>query len=49
MVCHRLQYIRRFDMVAVMEGGSVVELDRPEVLLARDSRLAHLHAKFDES
>lgn len=46
MVCHRLQYIRRFDKVAVLEAGQVVECAPPGELLAAEppSRLKLLCA-----
>lgn len=37
MICHRLQYISRFDRVAVLDAGKVVEYDSPKVLLANPS------------
>ncbi|CAE8743831.1 unnamed protein product [Polarella glacialis] len=46
MICHRLQHIRRFQQVVVMEAGRVVELGQPDQLLAvPSSRLALLCAE----
>ncbi|KAL8782676.1 MAG: hypothetical protein Q9213_005184 [Squamulea squamosa] len=43
-VIHRLDYIERFDRVAVLENGVLIECDQPSTLLARDS---HLRKMFD--
>ncbi len=44
MVCHRLQHVPRFDLVATVSRGRVVELGEPTALLrdpaSRFSRLA---------
>jgi len=32
MICHRLQHIHRFDKVAVLDSGSLVEFGRPSEL-----------------
>lgn len=52
MICHRLQHIHRFELVAIMDGGRVVEAGSPGDLLARSpgaagggSRLARLCAE----
>ncbi|KAJ5718166.1 ABC transporter integral membrane type 1 [Penicillium malachiteum] len=42
-VLHRLRYIQRYDRVAVLESGSLVEFDSPTALLSRGSRLAALY------
>ncbi|KAJ6024382.1 ABC transporter integral membrane type 1 [Penicillium herquei] len=42
-VLHRLRYIQRYDRVAVLESGSLVEFDSSTALLSRDSRLAALY------
>jgi ABC-type multidrug transport system fused ATPase/permease subunit len=42
-VVHRLGYIRRFDKVAFLQGGELVEYDTPDALLARDSAFASLY------
>ncbi|KAJ5712805.1 ABC transporter integral membrane type 1 [Penicillium malachiteum] len=42
-VLHRLRYIQRYDRVAVLESGSLVEFDSPTALLSRDSRLTALY------
>lgn len=36
-VMHRLRYIERFDRVALLKRGRLVELDTPQALLARPS------------
>lgn len=42
-VIHRLKYIDRFDKVAVMDQGVLVEFDTPTALLGRDSILAEMY------
>lgn len=42
-VLHRLRYIHRYDRVAVLNEGVLVEFDTPAALLARDSRFAELY------
>ncbi|XP_044722253.1 ABC transporter transmembrane domain-containing protein [Hirsutella rhossiliensis] len=42
-VLHRLTYIRRFDRVAVLENGELIECDTPGRLLSRDSAFARLY------
>jgi len=42
-VVHRLRYITRFDKVAVLRGGRLVEYDTPDALLARPSILADMY------
>ena len=42
-VVHRLRYIERFDKVAVLDGGVLVEFDRPSTLLAGASLLADMY------
>ena len=50
MVCHRLKYIRRFHLVAVMDRGRIVELADPVSLLSDpSSRLSHLHGELEGS
>ncbi|KAJ5580349.1 ABC transporter integral membrane type 1 [Penicillium hetheringtonii] len=46
-VLHRLRYIYRYDRVAVLDGGVLVEFDTPAALLARDSRFAELYHSGD--
>ena len=43
-VMHRLKHVTRFDKVAVMEAGELVEFDAPDVLLAGDSKFAEMYA-----
>ncbi|RYP12551.1 hypothetical protein DL765_007253 [Monosporascus sp. GIB2] len=42
-VVHRLRYIERFDKVAVLDGGVLVEFDKPSTLLAGTSLLADMY------
>lgn len=42
-VLHRFSYIHRFDRVAVLGHGRLVECDRPERLLARQSAFGELY------
>jgi ATP-binding cassette subfamily C (CFTR/MRP) protein 1 len=41
-VVHRLRFIERFDKVAVLDKGVVVEFDSPAALLGRKSVLAEM-------
>jgi ATP-binding cassette subfamily C (CFTR/MRP) protein 1 len=43
-IVHRFGYIDRFDRVAVLQAGKVVECDAPEALLARDSKFRELYS-----
>ncbi|KAJ5592008.1 uncharacterized protein N7459_002377 [Penicillium hispanicum] len=48
-VMHRLRYIERFDRVALLKRGRLVECDSPQALLARDSEFrAFYQAKRTE-
>ncbi|ORY16438.1 ABC transporter [Clohesyomyces aquaticus] len=42
-VVHRLRYIERFDKVAVLDAGVLVEFDKPGTLLAETSLLAAMY------
>lgn len=42
-VVHRLRFIDRYDRVAVMKNGELVECDRPQALLGVDSEFKKLH------
>jgi ABC-type multidrug transport system fused ATPase/permease subunit len=42
-VMHRLTHITRYDKVAVLDDGHLVEFDAPATLLSQDSRFARLH------
>ncbi|KAJ5720496.1 uncharacterized protein N7483_008430 [Penicillium malachiteum] len=46
MVMHRLRYVARFDRVALMRSGELVECDSPSALLARDSEFAGFYTSF---
>ncbi|KAJ5827545.1 ABC transporter transmembrane domain type 1 [Penicillium robsamsonii] len=47
-VVHRHRYIHWFDRVILLKHGELVECDRPEVLLQRDSDLRKLYLAFQE-
>jgi ATP-binding cassette subfamily C (CFTR/MRP) protein 1 len=47
-VMHRLEHVRRYDKIALLEAGGVVEFDDPAVLLARPSNFAALYASWKE-
>ncbi|CAI7568615.1 unnamed protein product [Penicillium glandicola] len=42
-VVHRLRHIERFDRVALLQNGALVEFDAPGVLLGRESELRKLY------
>ncbi|KAL4786969.1 P-loop containing nucleoside triphosphate hydrolase protein [Aspergillus varians] len=42
-VLHRLRYTHRYDRVAVLDDGVLVEFDSPAALLGRESRFAELY------
>lgn len=42
-VIHRLTHITRYDKVALLDGGHLVEFDAPETLINKDSRFAALY------
>jgi ABC-type multidrug transport system fused ATPase/permease subunit len=43
-IMHRLKYVTRYDKVALLDGGELVEFDGPRTLLSRDgSMFAALH------
>ena len=42
-VMHRLRYIERYDRVALLKQGRLVEFDSPQALLARDSEFRSLY------
>lgn len=42
-VMHRLTHITRYDKVALLENGHLVEFDTPETLLSQESRFAKLY------
>ena len=43
-VMHRLDHVRKYDRVALLEAGRVIEFDDPAVLLSRPSRFSALYA-----
>ncbi|KAF7554083.1 hypothetical protein G7Z17_g3181 [Cylindrodendrum hubeiense] len=42
-VMHRLTHITRYDRVALLDNGQLMELDTPEMLLSEESRFARLY------
>ncbi len=42
-VMHRLRHIKRFDRVALLQRGRLVEYDEPEAWLAHDSEFRKLY------
>ncbi|EED22270.1 ATP-binding cassette transporter, putative [Talaromyces stipitatus ATCC 10500] len=46
-VIHRFRYIDRFDMVALLRHGELLEVDRPDVLLSRDSEFRKLYQTYN--
>jgi ATP-binding cassette, subfamily B, bacterial len=42
VIAHRLATVRNADLVAVLDGGRLVEVGQPDDLLGRDSRFAEL-------
>ncbi|KAL4798804.1 P-loop containing nucleoside triphosphate hydrolase protein [Aspergillus venezuelensis] len=43
-VLHRLRYIHRYDRIAVLDAGNLVEFDSPTALLGRESRFKRLYS-----
>ncbi|KAE8374857.1 P-loop containing nucleoside triphosphate hydrolase protein [Aspergillus bertholletiae] len=48
-VCHRFRFIDRFDCVAVIQQGELVEYDNPTALLQRDTHFRRLFRALQES
>lgn len=47
-VMHRLKHIHQYDKVALLDSGFLLEFDKPQALLERESSFAELyqsHAK----
>ncbi|PKX99198.1 uncharacterized protein P174DRAFT_416893 [Aspergillus novofumigatus IBT 16806] len=42
-VMHQLQHVGRYDLVALVDAGRIVELDSPTTLLAQDSEFSRLY------
>ena len=42
-VMHRLTHITRYDKVALLDSGHLMEFDSPAKLLSQESRFASLH------
>lgn len=42
-VMHRLTHITRYDRVALLDNGHLMEFDTPETLLSQESRVARLY------
>ncbi|OKL58600.1 hypothetical protein UA08_06380 [Talaromyces atroroseus] len=47
-ILHRFRHIDRFDRVALLQGGKIVEYDSPQVLLARNSEFRKLYMSLQE-
>ena len=43
-VMHRLDWIKQYDRVALLDNGHLIEYDAPETLLARPTNFAALHS-----
>lgn len=48
-VVHRLRFIDRYDRVAVMKSGELVECDRPQALLNGNTEFKKLHDAMGSS
>lgn len=46
-VLHRFNYIDRFDRVAVLRRGGLVECDHPQALFGRESAFRELYQAFE--
>jgi ATP-binding cassette, subfamily C (CFTR/MRP), member 1 len=47
-VMHRFRFINRYDKVALMRSGRLIEFDEPKALLSRDSAFSELYrAQYD--
>jgi ABC-type multidrug transport system fused ATPase/permease subunit len=47
-VIHRFRYIHHFDQVALLRHGKLVEVDKPDALLLRDSEFRRLYQTFNK-
>lgn len=47
-VMHRFTFIERFDRVAVLRQGNIVECDKPQMLLGRESTFRALYRAHHE-
>ncbi|KAI1268251.1 ABC transporter [Xylariaceae sp. FL1019] len=45
-VMHKLQHVTRYDKVALMENGVLLECDAPEVLMGKKTRFAELYQSY---
>lgn len=43
-VTHRLSYIHRYDKVALLDAGTLVEFDKLSILLEHDSAFSKLYS-----
>lgn len=48
-VLHRFKFIHLFDRVAVLKDGVLVECDKPEILLGRDSEFRRLYGALENN
>jgi ATP-binding cassette, subfamily C (CFTR/MRP), member 1 len=46
-VMHRFTHVTRYDKVALLDDGHLMEFDDPETLLNQDSRFARLYQAGD--
>jgi ABC-type multidrug transport system fused ATPase/permease subunit len=47
-VIHRFRYVRQFDRVALLRHGELLEVDKPDVLLSKDSEFKKLYQTFNK-
>ena len=43
-VMHRFEHVLKYDKVALLHDGELIEFEEPKALLARNSRFAALYA-----
>lgn len=48
-IVHRFRYIDRFDRVVMLKYGELIECDRPQALLGRDSEFKRLYTALQNS
>jgi ATP-binding cassette subfamily C (CFTR/MRP) protein 1 len=45
-VMHRLKHVARYDKVALLGNGKLLEFDEPEALMAGDTKFAELYKLY---
>jgi ABC-type multidrug transport system fused ATPase/permease subunit len=45
-VMHKLLHVTRYDKVALMENGELLEFDDPRLLMAKETRFAELYRSY---